>query len=52
VIQGLYKDRRLRAFLIEQRITVHPKLGRQPTPEDRLQFGADLARTMWKTVTQ
>jgi hypothetical protein len=52
VIQGLYKDRQLPAFLIEQRITGHPKLGRQPTPEDRLQFGADLARAMWKAVTQ
>jgi hypothetical protein len=52
VIQGLYKDRRLPAFLIEQRITRHPKLGRQPTPEDRLQFGAELTRAVWKAVTQ
>jgi hypothetical protein len=50
VIQGLYKDRRLPAFLIEQMITRHPKLGRQPTPEDRRKFGADLARAMWQTV--
>lgn len=50
VIQGLYKDRRLPAFLIEQMITRHPKLGRQPTPEDRRQFGADLVRAMWQTV--
>jgi hypothetical protein len=52
VIQGLYKDRRLPAFLIEQMITRHPKLGRQPTPEDRKQFGADLMRAMWQTVMQ
>jgi hypothetical protein len=52
VIQGLYKDRRLPAFLIELRITRHPKLGRQPTPEDRKQFGADLARAMWQAATQ
>jgi hypothetical protein len=52
VIQGLYKDRRLPAFLIEQMITRHPKLGRQPTPEDRRQFGADLMRAMWQAVTQ
>jgi hypothetical protein len=52
VIQGLYKDRRLPAFLIEQMITRHPKLGRQPTPEDRMRFGADLARAMWRSVTQ
>ena len=52
VIQGLYKARRLPAFLIEQMITRHPKLGRQPTPEDRKQFGADLMRAMWQTVMQ
>jgi murein tripeptide amidase MpaA len=50
VIQGLYKDRRLPAFLIEQMITKHPKLGRQPNPEDRRQFGADLVRAMWQAV--
>jgi len=52
VIQGLYKDRQLPAFLIEQMITRHPKLGRQPTPEDRKQFGADLVRVMWRSVIQ
>ena len=52
VIQGLYKDRRLPAFLIELMITRHPKLGRQPTPEDRKQFGADLMRAMWRSVMQ
>jgi hypothetical protein len=52
VIQGLYKDRQLPAFLIEQMITKHPKLGRQPTPEDRQQFGADLVRAMWKTAAE
>jgi hypothetical protein len=50
VIQGLYKDRQLPAFLIEQMITRHPKLGRQPTPEDRQRFGADLVRAMWQAV--
>jgi hypothetical protein len=50
VIQGLHKDRQLPAFLIELRITRHPKLGRQPTPEDRQQFGADLVRAMWQSV--
>jgi len=52
VIQGLYKDRRLPAFLIEQMISRRPKLGRQPTPEDRKQFGADLAQAMWRAVIQ
>jgi hypothetical protein len=50
VVQGLYKDRRLPAFLIEQMITKHPKLGRQPTPDDRQQFGAELVRVMWQAV--
>jgi hypothetical protein len=52
VIQGLYNDRQLPAFLIEQMITTHPKFGRQPTPEDRLQFGAELARAMWETLME
>ncbi len=52
VTQGLYKDRLLPAFLIEQMITRHPKLERQPTPDDRKQFGADLIRAMWQTVMQ
>ncbi len=52
VIQGLYKDRRLPAFLIEQMITRHPRIGRQPTPEDRMRFGADLTRAMWRSVGQ
>jgi len=52
VIQGLYNDRQLPAFLIEQMITKHPKLGHQPAPEDRQQFGADLVRAMWKAVMQ
>jgi hypothetical protein len=52
VIQGLYKDWQLPAFLIEQMITPHPKLGRQPTLEDRKQFGADLMRAMWRCVVQ
>ena len=50
VIQGLYKDRQLPAFLIEQMITKHPKLGHQPTPTDRQQFGADLVQAMWQAV--
>jgi hypothetical protein len=50
VIQGLYKDRQLPAFLTELMITKHPKLGRQPTPEDRQRFGADLVRAMWKAL--
>jgi hypothetical protein len=50
VIQGLYHDRQLPAFLIEQMITKHPKLGHQPTPQDRQQFGADLVQAMWQAA--
>ena len=50
VIQGLSHDRQLPAFLIELMITKHPKLGHQPTPADRQQFGADLVQAMWQAV--
>ncbi len=50
VIQGLYKDRQLPAFLVEQMITKHPKLGHQPTPQDRQQFGADLVQALWQAA--
>lgn len=50
VVQGLYKARQLPAFLIELRITKHPKLGHQPTPEDRQQFGAELVQATWQVT--
>ncbi len=48
VIQGLSHDRQLPAFLIEQMITKHPKLGHQPTPAERQRFGADLVQVLWQ----
>ena len=48
--QGLYRDRKIPAFLIEQRITTHPKLGHEPTPEDRELFGRELVQVLWKAV--
>lgn len=48
VVQGLFKDRQLPAFLIEQMITKHPKLGHQPTPQDRQFFGAELVQILWR----
>jgi hypothetical protein len=42
VVQGLSRDFKIPAFLMEQRISRHPKLGRIPTVEDRLAFGRDL----------
>lgn len=44
--QGLYNDRRLPAFLIEQMTVKHPKLGRRPNIADRVRFGEDLAKAM------
>jgi hypothetical protein len=46
VVQGLYHHRKIASFLIEQMTVKHPKLGRQPLPEDRRAFGADLVRAM------
>lgn len=50
VVQGLYRDRKIPAFLMEQRISFHPKLGRFPTVEDRLKFGEDLVRVLAEVV--
>ncbi len=50
VYQGLYHDRKLPAFLIEQMIVRHPKLGRQPGIDDRMRFGRDLVSAMADAV--
>lgn len=44
VIQGLYRDRRIPGFLIEQ------KIANNPTTEDRKAFGAGLVRAAWEAV--
>ncbi|MBL8173448.1 MAG: hypothetical protein JNK48_02190 [Bryobacterales bacterium] len=51
VIQGLWHEFRIPGFLMEQRIAHNERLGRLPMPEDRLKFGAELVRAMWKAVT-
>ncbi|HYM12216.1 MAG TPA: hypothetical protein VEU62_15885, partial [Bryobacterales bacterium] len=51
VAQGLYHDRKIPAFTMEQMIARNSKLGRFPTVQDRLEFGAALARAMAGTVT-
>ena len=43
VVQGLERDRKLPAMLMEQRITFNPKFGRIPTINDRKKLGAQLA---------
>ncbi len=50
VAQGLYYDRKLPAFVMEQKIAFNKRLGRLPTIEDRVEFGAGLVRTMWEAV--
>ncbi|NWF82424.1 MAG: hypothetical protein HXY18_01180 [Bryobacteraceae bacterium] len=52
VVQGLWRDFRIPAFLVEQRVSRHPKLGRQPNIEDRLAFGRQLASSLWNAVRQ
>jgi len=52
VVEGLYHDRKIPAFLIELRIVSHPKLGRPPGVDDRLRFGADLVRAAANAVRQ
>jgi hypothetical protein len=42
VNQGLYAERRIPAFLMEQRVEFNSKLNRYPTIEDRLEFGRQL----------
>ena len=39
------------AFLMEQRISAHPKLGRRPGPDDRMQFGRELFLAAWIALT-
>jgi hypothetical protein len=46
VCQGLWRDRQIPCFLMEQRIAYNAKLGRLPAAEDRRQFGAALVKAM------
>jgi hypothetical protein len=46
VIQGLWRDFQIPAFLMEQRVAYNEKLGRPPTIEDRLRFGQQLAEAL------
>ena len=51
VVQGLYRDFKIPAFLMEQRISLNPRLGHLPEIADRLAFGAQLVEAIGKTVT-
>jgi murein tripeptide amidase MpaA len=50
VAQGLYHDRKIPTMIMEQRIDRNPKLGRFPTVEDRLRFGAGLVQAIGTTL--
>jgi hypothetical protein len=50
VNQGLFHDRKIPAFLMEQMISFNSKLGRYPQIEDRLRFGAGLVKAMARAV--
>jgi hypothetical protein len=51
VYQGLYHDRKIPAFLMEQMVDFSPKLSRWPAVEDRIEFGGALARAMCAAVS-
>lgn len=51
VIQGLYRDFKIPAFLMEQRISINSKIGHLPEIPDRVKFGGELVRAMAKAVT-
>lgn len=46
VVQGLWRDFRIPAFLMEQRIAYNEKLGRLPLVEDRIRFGQQLVNAI------
>jgi len=50
VTQGLWADREIPAFLMELMVDRSEKLGREPTVQDRLEFGAALVRAMTGAV--
>jgi hypothetical protein len=50
VVQGLYRDLKIPTFLMEQRISLNPKLGHLPEIPDRMAFGAQLVQAAAKSV--
>jgi len=50
VVQGLYRDLKIPTFLMEQRISMNPKLGHLPEIPDRMAFGAQLVGAITKAV--
>jgi len=50
VVQGLYRDFKTAAFLMEQRVAYNQKLGRLPEIPDRVAFGGQLVRAVAKSL--
>ena len=50
VIQGLYRDFQLPAFLMEQRVSYNEKLKRLPEIPDRLRFGRELVMAIARAL--
>ncbi|MFN7994548.1 MAG: M14-type cytosolic carboxypeptidase [Bryobacteraceae bacterium] len=50
VVQGLYRDFKIPTFLMEQRISMNPKLGHLPEIPDRMAFGGQLVDAIAKAV--
>src|SRR5260370_596444 len=50
VVQGLYRDFKAAAFLMEQRVSYNQKLGHLPEIPDRCAFGAQLVRAVAKAL--
>jgi hypothetical protein len=50
VVQGLYRNFKIPTFLMEQRISLNPKLGHLPEIPDRIAFGAQSMGAIAKTV--
>jgi hypothetical protein len=50
VVQGLYRDFKIAAFLMEQRVSYNQKLGHLPEIPDWIAFGAQLVRAVAKSI--
>ena len=51
VSQGLSSSFGIAAFIMEQRVSMNPKLGHLPEVADRLRFGSELVRALANAVT-
>ncbi|MBK7931577.1 MAG: hypothetical protein IPJ98_30100 [Bryobacterales bacterium] len=51
VAQGLWHERKIPAFLMEQRVEFNAKLGHYPLTEDRIRFGAELAQSIVRLLS-